>query len=64
MGIMVYSSLWVMQDLYHQPYDTLTILGSEIATYLDSPGAGAPKFSGRAARSETNDGSILQYIMM
>ena len=20
MGIMVYSSLWVMQDLYHQPY--------------------------------------------
>ena len=21
MGIMVDSSLWVMQDLYHQPYD-------------------------------------------
>ena len=21
MGIMVYSLLWVMQDLYHQPYD-------------------------------------------
>ena len=23
MGIMVYCSLWVMQDLYHQPYDVL-----------------------------------------
>ena len=23
MGIMVYPLLWVMQDLYHQPYYTL-----------------------------------------
>ena len=23
MGIMVYSLLWVMQDLYHQPYCTI-----------------------------------------
>ena len=27
MGIMVYSLLWVMQDLYHQPYHyNITIL--------------------------------------
>ena len=24
MGIMVYSFLWVVQDLYHQPYDSLS----------------------------------------
>ena len=24
MGIIVYSLSWVMQDLYHQPYDALT----------------------------------------
>ena len=32
MGIMVYSLLWVLQDLYHQPYEgpyrTALILGN------------------------------------
>ena len=26
MGNMVYSLLWVMQDLYHQPYDSFGFL--------------------------------------
>ena len=31
MGIMVYSSLWVMQDLCHQPYRVeLRMLGSAL----------------------------------
>ena len=25
MGIMVYSLLWVMQDLYHQPYPSVEL---------------------------------------
>ena len=31
MGIMVYSLLWVMQDLYHQPY--LKALGPKTLLY-------------------------------
>ena len=26
MGIMVYSLLWVMQDLYHQPYENSLVM--------------------------------------
>ena len=31
MGITVYSLLWVMQDLYHQPYQMSVIRGLRLA---------------------------------
>ena len=33
MGIMVYSSLWVMQDLHHQPYHSIVVLGHDVLPF-------------------------------
>ena len=37
MGIMVYSSLWVQQDLYHQPYWCCCILTTKTSPQVGSP---------------------------
>ena len=34
MGIMVYSLLWVMQDLYHQPYDYKSFIAPSLVLRL------------------------------
>ena len=36
MGIMVYSLLWVMQDLYHQPYHSITLIPSLLNTAVQA----------------------------
>ena len=37
MGIMAYSSLWVMQDVYHQPYHMDVRRGYDVACSLKVP---------------------------
>ena len=41
MGIMVYSLLWAMQDLYHQPYRSL-LRGPLLCLYYRDTGAQNP----------------------
>ena len=59
MGIVVYSLLWVMQDLYHQPYqELLPQLG------IQFPGLGFPQIVISSTRDLSHFSSLTKELSL
>ena len=62
MGIMVYSFLWVMQDLHHQPYDFRLVAGltGRVGSCASMAGRTFPR---RGLRFASSLAAILKRVL-